>query len=258
LNTYKFVKETVLNDIRAEGSGIAYNPDSGSFFIVANYQGKVWEYDKEFKTLLRTITLEDVNMDTEGIEYLGEGWIAISEESNYVYAAHIDQGITSISGSNREQVQTLQPCAAPSVVNAGLEGLAYRLPRAGQKGRFFACQEYQPMRVLQFDYTPSEPPYETLSALDGTLTVEEPWDAEKALAEHVTDLAGVAYDESNDTLLIVSQQSSSVIRVNPETGSVTDTLALENTTTSEGIAIFSDCQLAIMSEPNRVQIYGPK
>ena len=114
------------------------------------------------------------------------------------------------------------------------------------------------MRVLQFEYNPTTPPFEIKSALNGTLQVEEPWDAQQQLSAHVTDVAGMTYDESSDTLLIVSQQSRSVIRVNPQTGAVVETLLLVNTNTSEGITLFDHCLLAIVSEPDRIQIYRPE
>jgi uncharacterized protein YjiK len=258
LDTYELKQEIVLADIPAEASGITWNRDSNSFFVVANLQGSMWEYDENFETLLRTITLEDVDTDTEGVAYLEDGWVAISAENNVIYAADVSEGVTRISGSDTGQVQIYQPSDAPPVTNAGLEGIAYQRSNNGSAGHIFTCQEHLPMRVLQFEYRRDLPPFAKKSALDGTLDVEEPWDAEQLLSEYVTDVSGMTYDETNDTLLIVSQESSSVIRVNPKTGAVTETLSLEDTTTSEGITLFDACQLAIVSEPNRVQIYSPK
>lgn len=257
LSDYSFDKEIVLSDVPREASGIAWNRDDNTFFIVANLQGRLWEYDRELQTPLRTITLENVDIDTEGIAYLGDGWVAIAVESNYIYAADLSDGVTTLFGSDPNRVQPFQPSGAPMVVNAGLEGVAYLPPRNGFKGRIFSCQEHLPMRVLQFDYEAAPGPFEQKSALDGTLNVEEPWDAQRFLSANVTDIAGMTYDETNDTLLIVSQESRSVIRVDPQTGAIAETLSLVNTDTSEGITLFEKCQLAIVSEPNRVQIYRP-
>jgi uncharacterized protein YjiK len=256
LNAYGLKKEVTLSEPN-QASGIGWNRDTGSFFVVSNLQGEMWEYDKDFTTALRTITLRNMDMDTEGIEYLQDGWVAISVESNAVYAVRLNEGVTTISASNADQVEVYQPCGSPPVNNKGLEGLAYKQPRDGQKGRIFTCQEGQPMRVLQFDIEIGSPPFTKKSALDGTLQVDEPWNAEEILSSYVTDIAGMTYDETNDNLLIVSQQSSCVIRVNPQTGDVLEKLSLVNTTSSEGIALFDTCQLAVVSEPNRVQIYGP-
>ncbi|MBN1654214.1 MAG: SdiA-regulated domain-containing protein [Deltaproteobacteria bacterium] len=257
LSAYGFEKEVVLSEIPSQASGIAWNRDSGSFFVVANLQGKMWEYDSELKTVLRTIMLQNMDTDTEGIAYLQDGWVAISVETNYVYVVQLKEGVTTISGSDGNQVQVYQPCGSPSVYNAGLEGIAYQRPRNGENGRIFTCQEYRPMRVLQFDYTGGSPPFTQKSALDGTLAVDEPWNAERLLSANVSDIAGMTYDETNDTLLIVSQESSCVIRVNPQSGEVTEKLSLVNTTTSEGITLFDNCRLAVVSEPDRVQIYSP-
>ena len=113
------------------------------------------------------------------------------------------------------------------------------------------------MRVLQFDHMLGLPPFVQRSYLNGTLVVEEPWDAEQTLSTYLNDISGMTYDETNDTLLIVSQESSKVIRVEPGTGAVKETLSLANTSTSEGIALFDQCRMAIVSEPNRLQIYLP-
>ena len=68
----------------------------------------------------------------------------------------------------------------------------------------------------------------------------------------------MVYDESRDGLLIVSQESSVVIRVDPADGTVTERLPLVDTSTSEWITLLDSCSLAVMSEPNRVQIYAPQ
>lgn len=258
LSGYRFDREMVLPEISAEASGIAWNSDANTFFVVANLQGRFWEFDRTFQTVLRTITIENMDNDTEGITYLGEDRVAIAAESNTVYVADLSDGVTTVSGSDSNRVQLIQPSAAPPVVNAGLEGIAYQPPSTGLNGRFFSCQEHLPMRVLQFEYNATPPPFEPKSVLDGTLQVEEPWDAQQRLSSNVTDIAGMTYDKSNDTLLIVSQESRSVIRINPKTGTVSETLSLSNTDTCEGITLFDHCLLAIVSEPNRVQIYRPE
>jgi uncharacterized protein YjiK len=182
--------------------------------------------------------------------------MAIVAENNYVWAAHIDADTTSITGDDG-QAQVYQPCEPPPVTNAGLEGMAFRRPAGGSPGRIYVCQEYKPMRVMSFEHELGTPPFELKSYADGTLKVDEPWDADQVFNGVVGDVAGMTYDESTGTLLIVSQESSSVIRVVPDTGDVLDSLALQNTTTSEGIALYGDCELAVVSEPNQIQIYSP-
>ena len=106
-------------------------------------------------------------------------------------------------------------------------------------------------------HAPGDPPFELKSHADGTLAVEEPWDAEQVFAGEVNDVSGMAFDPSDGTLLIVSQESSRVIRVDPGSGAVLDSLALKDTTTSEGIALLDGCRMAVVSEPDLVRIYAP-
>ena len=256
LSAYGLTQDVILPDVPAEGSGIAWDRDTGTFFVVANYEYSIWEYDAAFDTPLRTIALVDIDDDTEGIEYLEDGWAAICAETNRVFVVHLGDDTTSVSGAGGA-AQIFQPCDAPPVANAGLEGIAYRRARGAVPGRIFACQEHQPMRVLGFDWIEGAPPFDPASYADGTLDVYEPWDAQAALSPYVDDIAGMAFDESDGTLLIVSQESSKIIRVDPETGAVLDQLPLEGTSTSEGLTIFDGCKLAVMSEPNRLQVYEP-
>jgi uncharacterized protein YjiK len=198
-----------------------------------------------------------MDMDTEGVEYLGGGLFAIAAENNQVYVTRLEPTATEISGAPSDAL-VYQPSGPPPVNNAGFEGVAYRQPRAGAPGRFFVCQEYQPMRVVQFDEVADAELLGTRSPDDGSLVVEEPWDAEVVLSGEVSDIAGMVYDENRDGLVIVSQESSVVIRVDPSDGAVTERLPLVDTSTSEGITLLDDCSLAVMSEPNRVQIYAPQ
>ena len=237
-----------------EASGITYDFDRQSFFIVANLQGALWEYDHDFTRLLRSLTLNAVDTDTEGAAYLGQGYLAVVAENNQVYVVGLDAAATTFDGQNGV---TFTPAAPPAIANAGFEGLAYQQPSATAAGQFFVCQEHQPMRVLRFADNGDRTPGAAFSALQGSLDVVEAWQADSVLSGQVSDLAGAAYDESNGTLLLVSQESSSVLRVSVETGSVLERLALSDTTTSEGVTLFDGCKLAVVSEPNRVQIYVP-
>ena len=99
LSTYVLTKDIELTDIPQDGSGITWDHDTGTFFVVANLQNKMWEYDGEFTTVLRTISLSDMNSDTEGLEYMEDGWLAICSENNYVYVVPIGGGVTSVSGA---------------------------------------------------------------------------------------------------------------------------------------------------------------
>ncbi|MCP4599047.1 MAG: hypothetical protein GY847_00645 [Proteobacteria bacterium] len=257
LDTYELVEEFDLGGIPTEASGIAWNRDTDTFFIVANLQNRLWEYDKTFKTLLRTITLKNMNNDTEGLAYLGDGWLAIAAETNYVYATHIDVSTTTLTGADGA-AQIYQPCGPPPVVNAGLEGIAYRPPRDGSPGSIYVCQEHLPMRVLRFEHVLGTEPFELKSYKNDTLDVYEPWEAKQTLVNYVQDIAGMTYDEVSDTLLIVSQESSVIIRVNPNTGAVLEKLNLTGPTTFEGVTLFGACDLALVAEPNHIEIHKPK
>ena len=111
------------------------------------------------------------------------------------------------------------------------------------------------MRILQFDHIPSSYPYGSSSYSDGTLDVEEPWDAEQMFLGHAEDIAGMAYDTVSDTLLVVSQMSSTLLRVDPDTGQVLESMNLTGSLFYEGVTLFEDCKLAVVAEPRDIRFF---
>lgn len=252
LDSYAARESITLTAIPAGASGIAWSPETETFFVVANKEGQIWEYDATLEEVVRTIALSDSFADAEGLAQLDDGRLAVVLETNWIYVAHVD-GNTRRIDLEDDTVRAFQPIPAPAEENAGLEGIAYRHPRGSDPGRIYVCQEHLPMRVLAFDVIRGAA-QNPRSYADGTLEVYEPWDAEQAFAGEVTDIAGLEYDGASDTLLVVSQESSRVLRVEPETGHILERLELEGTTTAEGLALFRDCQLAVVSEPNELEL----
>ena len=256
LDAYVSYRQGTLDDIEQEASGITWRPDTNMFFIVANLTEHLWEYDGALNTLQRELGLVNMDFDTEGIVYLGNDRFAIATESNTVYVVRIDEETTVVDGA-AATTEIYIPAGPPPRYNAGFEGIAYAPGTAGA-GILFVVQEYSPMRLLSFPYADSQPPYEERSALDGTLIVSEPWDADTILDGVVTDLAGVAYDTSNETLLMLSQESSRLMRVSPDTGEVRESRALPESSAFEGVSLFDDCRIAVLAEPNFFSLYRPE
>ena len=113
------------------------------------------------------------------------------------------------------------------------------------------------MRVLSFEYQFSDLPYETKSVLTGNLQVLEPWDADEVFDGIADDLADIAFDSTNDTLLLLSQESSLLMRVSPDSGAVLESLALTGSRYFEGVTFFDGCRIAVLAEPNFLALYRP-
>ena len=144
--------------------------------------------------------------------------------------------------------------APPAEVNYGFEGVTLR-PDVGALGQFIVCQEgggSVPIRVLMFERSSSAG---TFSYADGTLVVDEPWDAATELGQVAIDLSAVCFDSASNTLLVLSQESSRLLRVVPETGEVLDQLDLSGSPQYEGVTLADGNRLVLVSEPNFVEIY---
>jgi uncharacterized protein YjiK len=145
--------------------------------------------------------------------------------------------------------------APPATTNRGFEGITFH-PGAGAAGELIVCQEGgvsgTPIRVLFFDRRASAGPS---SYADGTLVVREPWSALSKLGSVATDLAAVHFDVSSSTLLVLSQESSRLLRVAPETGEILDKRDLSGSPQYEGLTLTADGRLVLVSEPSYIEVY---
>jgi uncharacterized protein YjiK len=237
-------------------SGIAWKPETNTFFIVSNGSHSLYEYSGDFKSMLRTVSLDNGGTDTEDVVYLGANRFAVVDEENEVYVVTVSDGASSASMSSAD-VEHYVVSAPPATINRGFEGIAFR-PDVGAAGEFIVCQEGgvtgTPMRVLFFDRRTNAG---TSSYVDATLAVREPWDALGQLGARATDLAAVAFEQPSATLLVLSQESSRLFRVAPQTGAILEQRDLSGSPQYEGLTLASEGRLVLVSEPNFVEVYRP-
>jgi uncharacterized protein YjiK len=236
-----------------QASGVTHQPETDTFYIVSNTSHVLHEFSADFSTRLRTISLDNGPTDTEDVAYLGNDRFAIVVEDNEVFVVTIAPGaVTADLGA--ADVEHYVVSAPPATVNVGFEGVTWQ-PGVGVAGRFYVCQEgggNVPIRVLSFLRTDAAGTYDYSS---GSLTVDEPWDAVSEIGAELIDLAGVAFDVESDTLLVLSQESSKVIRVVLDTGEILEQRALEGSPQYEGITFATGGRLVLVSEPNWVEVY---
>jgi uncharacterized protein YjiK len=214
----------------------------------------LYEYSADFKTRLRSISLDNGPTDTEDVVYLGANRFGVVVEDNEVYVLSIADGATT-ANLGAADVERYVVSAPPATTNRGFEGITFR-PGGGAAGQVIVCQEggvsATPIRVLFFDRRSGAG---TSSYADGTLTVEEPWNALAKLGSVATDLAAVCFDVASSTLLVLSQESSRLLRVAPETGDILDQRDLSGSPQYEGITFADGGRLVLVSEPNYVEVY---
>jgi uncharacterized protein YjiK len=238
----------------SNASGIAWKSETDTFFIVSNGTHALYEYSADFKTQLRTVLLNNGATDTEDVVYLGSNRFAVVEEENSAYVVTIADGATSASMSAAD-VEHYVVSAPPATTNRGFEGITFRQGE-GTAGQFIVCQEGgvtgTPIRVLFFERHSSAG---TFSYADSTLSVQEPWNALSKLGSVATDLAAICFDAASSTLLVLSQESSRLLRVSLESGAILDQRDLSGSPQYEGLTLASGGRLVLVSEPNYVEIY---
>ncbi|UXR64724.1 SdiA-regulated domain-containing protein [Bdellovibrio bacteriovorus] len=248
LSTYSFAAELkTLPEVDGNLSGITYSPDSDSYFLIQNNSGNVFEYKADFTRPLRVIHLQNlIDDDTEDIAYLGNNEFALSTESNQVLILKILPGQTSIDArESRAEVQLMQ-LPRPGKSNKGLEGVCY----SKKQNLLFAVQEKKPKRIFQW---PRPATMEDITSPD-RLRLREPYDADALLKHVMSDLSACHYDDAKDELVLLSHESSRVMRVNLQ-GQAVSTLDLPKEAPQyEGLTFGKNGEMVLVSEPNIVVI----
>lgn len=166
-------------------SGIAFNPDTNSLFVVEDSPTLIHEID--FKgEILRTITLIGMD-DIEAITYLGKNRFAIAEESSStIYFIYIKPTTKEIHKKSTASIVL----NVSNSNNEGLEGLAYD----PENKCLYAVKEKNPKKILRI-YIGSE-------------RVDTPWDLEKI---NIDDASDICFDPKFKRLLILSEESKCIV-----------------------------------------------
>ena len=227
-------------------SGIAFNSQTRTLFVVANSPTEIYELEMDGK-IRRTIELTGFD-DTEDIAFVGERTFGVLEEKRRnLCLVDIPSNATSVAYANAVKFP-VDPVAAG---NSGPEGVTYD---AAQE-RFFVVKEKNPRRIYMF----SRPDAHARRA-----TVTNPWDIETNNLK-CRDLSGIHYHAGTGHLLILSDESKCVVETTLE-GEEIARLSLvagfgglsASVPQPEGITVDDEENLYVCSEPNLLYIYSRK
>jgi len=255
---YSKVDEVIpLPDIGGNLSGITYNPDTNTYFLVQNNSGQLFEYDRSFKKPLRVIKMKNLkDDDTEGIVYLGKGRYALSSEDNYILVFSIAPGQTVIDMNTARADVQLFVLPSPGKDNKGLEGVCFApnspTPSSLSKSRgtFYAVQEQKPKVLYSFAWPNTEADYTSARQLG----VKEPFNTDKLMKHVLSDLADCTVASDSNNLLILSHESSRVMELS-RAGQVLKTLDIPAVAAQyEGLTMGPDRELVLVSEPSTLVI----
>ncbi len=235
----------VLEGVADNASGLTYCRESKSLFCVLNGPTHVVELGLD-GAVKRRIDLAGFN-DTEGIVSMGKGAFAVVEERRRKLVLFaLDDNATSVAyGSCR---QALVDAAVAE--NKGLEGLAYD----PKNRRFYILKEKQPRKIYRVEVRPETDKPDIAS----------PWDVQKH-GLGLSDLSGVHFDARTGHLLILSQESQTIVettldgkevsrlKLTPGNAGLTQPLPQP-----EGICLDDEGNLYICSEPNTFYVFKKK
>ena len=220
-----------LSEVGGNLSGITYNYDTNTYFMIQNNSGTIFEYDQSLSKLLRTIRINNLKYDdTEDIVYLGNNQYAISEEQNVVYFLTIEPFQVEIDGSKLARQQLPRPQRR----NLGLEGIC--VSRRTTVPTFYAVQEKRSKRIFRWEM--------------GSSTITQPFDAERILKHVMSDLSSCTFDDINNQLLLLSHEDSRIM-VLDTAGRVIKTIDIPRVAHQyEGITFGPNREIILVSEPD--------
>jgi len=230
--------------VTENASGITYDHDRETLWVVVNNPPYLVELDLEFK-LLRRISLPNFE-DTESVSYAGDGVFLITDERDQtVTRAVIESGTKRLDKKHLQQIGL----NIHRQGNKGLEGIAVD----SASNAIFTVRERDPMELFK---------------ITGFIEKENRIDVSQSQkirvnSLYVDDLSGLHFDARSKHLLFLSDESKLVAEVDLE-GNRVSYLDLERGFNGlshtipqpEGVTMDAEGRLYIVSEPNLLYRYG--
>ncbi len=225
--------------VRGNLSGITFNADTGTLFVITNSPTAIHEINRNGECL-RKIALCGFT-DTEGIVYLYGNLFGVLEERN---------GMVSIVRIARETSRITKNAVVRSIRfnhnyngNKGFEGIAYD----PQDQVFYIVKEKRPMKVYKLERLFNEYP----------ANISEPYRMAFFEMFCMDDFSGLHFDHKTRHLLFLSDESRLAAEVTIS-GEKVSFLDLErgfsgltaDIPQAEGITMDADRNIYIVSEPD--------
>ena len=240
LNGYRLDHQAQLAAVKKNVSGISYNLDTDSYWVIVNSPQSLLELDGSFQ-IRRKIALTNFE-DTEALAYAGANRFVIADERDQsIVVANITETTTTLDKTQLQRI-TLNTHGGD---NKGFEGIAVDT----RQHTIYVVRERDPM---------------TLLTIRGLLTGEPGLEIETSPvidAEdlYLDDLSGLHFDQDSGNLLFLSDESKALAEITPkgEKISYMDLVSgfhglISDVPQAEGVAIGPDRSIHIVSEPNLI------
>ena len=236
------IDAAVVEGIPDNASGLTFHPARKTLFTVINKPAQVAELTTEGK-LLRTIPLRGVS-DAEGITYQEGNFFFIADEGKHqMVRIEIDDTTTEIDATNLPRFGLRIDAGR----NVGYEGVSWD----SDNNRMFFVKEKNPLRIFEISGL-----WEMLDTGKLDLRINE-WLPESPSNVMLRDLSSLTYHEESGHLFLLSDESRVLLEFDAA-GDAIDMLVLRagwhglkrTIPQAEGVAIGSDRDVYILSEPN--------
>jgi uncharacterized protein YjiK/methionine-rich copper-binding protein CopC len=245
---YSLPVGTGTNLLASEASGITYDKDTGTLFVVGDGGTSVAQVSKQ-GVLVDSMTLaQDPSKpqgtffyDTEGITYIGGGKFALVEERfrQVDQFTYVPNTILGAAGAQTVKLGT-------TIGNIGIEGISYDPKTRG----FIAVKESGPSGVFQTNID-----FAAGTATNGSPTTDNPANlfdpAQTGLSalNDVFALSNVAATSSSDydNLLILSAPDGRIVKMD-RSGKLLGTLVVGATAQNEGMSMDPGGNIYVVGE----------
>lgn len=236
------VQALPVNGVEQSLSGLTWDPDRQHLWAVSNRPTELIALDAQGNTLFKSKL--DGFSDTEAVAYLGDGMLAIAEERlQNIVIVNVPKQPSTIY---REGLAFLTLNLTDEIENKNFEGLGYDI--AGD--RLFVTKERDPMSLIEIGgFRKTLEGGMALAIRDHRRLVED--------KVFTADLASVAFVPQYGNVLLLSEQSKTIIEFNEQNKVIafssltSDFAGLDDSIPQpEGLAVDDKGNVFVVSEPN--------
>lgn len=241
-----------INLLNAEASGVTYDKDTDTLFVVGDGATSVVQVAKSDGHVIDSMTLNAGDFqDTEGITYVGGGKFALVEER--LRQVNL---FTYVAGGTLRRTDVQAVKLGTTVSNVGIEGITFDPKTAG----YIAVRQSQPTSIFQAAINFAGA---SATASDGTpilpTTVNPPalFDAAKtglSAFNDVFSLSNIVPSSAPDydQVIVIGAPDGKIVKMD-RTGKLLSSLSMSTTAQNEGVTMGSDGTVYAVGE----QAAGP-
>ncbi len=240
LPEYTLIQQRELSSVKYNASGITWNPQTKTLFIVLNGPNEIVELSRDGE-VLRHIPLIGFN-DVEGITWVGkDNFVVVEERHQSLVAVRVESDTTTIQRTGNPSFTV----GIDSGTNKGFEGIAWD----PESNAIYIAKERDPARLMRIQgFHPGK-------VTDISVQQDDAFD--KAARLYKDDFSGLHYDPATRNLLVLSDESKLLTEINKE-GKAVSFLELaegwhglkQDIPQAEGVTMDDDGNLYLISEPN--------